>query len=268
MDTPIQTPPQDLRQPEPAAAGPAVATPAAASPAPPAVVLVSATRSTQAEFVQSAWLARSLRRVASGAALRLRLFPGNSRPLPDCYNQALDEAADDDLLVFVHDDAHVDDWMLGQRLHDALQRFDVVGVAGNTRRLPMQLAWYLMPAQPGGRNQVVLSEPDRAHLSGAVAHGEPGQSQVTVFGPAPQAVAVLDGVLLAARAGRLRQAGVRFDPQFAFHFYDLDFCRSAQAAGLRLGTRPLAITHASRGGSIQSEAWQTSARRYLAKWGD
>ncbi len=233
-----------------------------------ALTLVSATRSTQAEFVQSAWLARSLRRVASGAALRLRLFPGNKRPLPDCYNQALAEAADDDVLVFVHDDVYVDDWMLGQRLHEALQQFDVVGVAGNTRRLPMQLAWYLMPAQPGEQGRMVLSEPDRAHLSGAVAHGEPAQSQVTVFGPVPRAVAVLDGVLLAARAGRLRQASVRFDPQFAFHFYDLDFCRSARAAGLRLGTWPLAITHASQGGSIQSEAWQQSARRYLLKWGD
>ena len=233
-----------------------------------ALTLVSATRSAQAEFVQSAWLARSLRRVATSASARLRLFADNSRPLPECYNQALDEAADDDVLVFVHDDVYFDDWMLGQRIHDALQRFDVVGVAGNTRRLPMQLAWYLMPGAADAQGRLLLQEFDRAHLSGVVAHGEPAQSELTVFGPTPQAVAVLDGVLLAARAGRLRQAGVRFDPQFAFHFYDLDFCRSAQAAGLRLGTWPLAITHASRGGSVQSDAWQESARRYVAKWGD
>lgn len=172
----------------------------AASPALSEVILVSATRSTQAEFVQTAWLARSLRRVASSASVRLRLFAENTRPLPECYNQATDESPDDAVLVFVHDDVFVDDWLLAQRLHEGLAQFDVVGVA--------------------------------------------------------------------ARAGRLRQAGVRFDPRFDFHFYDLDFCRSASAAGLRLGTWPLAITHASSGESIQSASWEQGAQRYLQKWGD
>ena len=232
------------------------------------VLLVSATRSSRDEFVRSAWLARSLRRLATYGPVRLRLFEANRRGLPECYNQALDEAGDDDVLVFVHDDVFVDDWMLAQRLREGLAHFDVLGVAGNLYRPPLQLAWHLQPALRAAGDVPVMVGTASPDLSGAVAHGEPGLSRVTVYGPVPQAVAVLDGVLLAARAGRLRQAGVRFDPQFAFHFYDLDFCRSAQAAGLRLGTWPLAITHASLGGSIHTEAWQQSAQRYLAKWGD
>lgn len=70
-----------------------------------------------------------------------------------------------------------------------------------------------------------------------------------------------------ARAGRLQTQGVRFDPQFDFHLYDLDFCRSAQAAGLSLGTWPLAMTHASGGGGYFSPDWQRDADAYLKKWG-
>ncbi len=231
------------------------------------VLLVSASRQSQAEFEQSAWLAASLRRAATACPLRLRLFASNSQGLPACYNQAIAEAASDDVLVFVHDDVYLDDWMMGLHLQEALTQYDVVGVAGNTRRQARQLTWNWLPpvTRPDGAEE--LTDWDHGHLSGAVAHGAPGRSRVSMFGPAPQPVALLDGVLLAARAGRLRQAGVRFDPRFDFHFYDLDFCRSAAQAGLRLGTWPLAITHASTGQSAHSASWQAGAQRYLQKWG-
>ena len=237
---------------------------AASSP----VLLVSATRHSQADFERSAWLAASLRRAASVWPLRLRLFANNTQGLPHCYNQAIDESAEDDVLVFVHDDVYLDDWMLGQHLKAALERFDVVGVAGNTRRQPHQAAWYCLPPVRQADGVVEMLEWDTSHLSGAIAHGAPTQSKVSFYGPAPQSVALLDGVLLAARAGHLRAAGVRFDPRFDFHFYDLEFCRTASAAGLRLGTWPLAITHASMGGGIRSASWQAGAAQYLKKWGN
>ena len=237
---------------------------AAASP----VLLVSATRHSQPDFERSAWLAASLRRAASVWPLRLRLFANNTQGLPLCYNQAIDEAADDDVLVFVHDDVYLDDWMLGQHLTTALAQFDVVGVAGNTRCQPRQLAWHCLPPVPRADGKQVVREWDTPHLSGFVAHGTPLKSKVQVYGPVPQPVALLDGVLLTARAGRLRAAGVRFDSRFDFHFYDLDFCRSASAAGLTLGTWPLAITHASTGGGIRSASWQAGAAQYLKKWRD
>lgn len=48
---------------------------------------------------------------------------------------------------------------------------------------------------------------------------------------------------------------VRFDPALGFHLYDLDFCRSAIEARLKIGTWQIANTHASDGGSVQSGAW-------------
>ena len=200
----------------------------------------------------------TLRAVHNLTPLRLRLFSQNQQPLPHCYNRAIDEADADDVLVFVHDDVSFDDWMLGWRLQEALLSFDVVGVAGNRRRQDQQMTWLL---QQDGQTW------DHTQLSGAIMHGEPGSRRLTYFGPTPAPVVLLDGVLLAVRAGLLQSTGVRFDPLFDFHFYDLDFCRTATQSGLRLGTWPLGITHASTGGGYTSPQWQRNGENYLKKWG-
>ena len=105
------------------------------------------------------------------------------------------------------------------------------------------------------------------HASGAVAHGRNPFGPVSYFGPTPAACELLDGVFIAAQAGRLREAGVRFDPRFRFHFYDIDFCRTARAAGLRVGTWPISLVHQSEGG-FDTPDWHATYADYLAKWGD
>ena len=224
-----------------------------------ALIFVTATRWTQAEFDVRSPLGRSLAPVHDVTPLELRVFASNTQALAWSYNAVIDAAAPDDVLVFVHDDVAVDDWMLGWRVQEALLHFDVVGVAGNRRHQPEQTAWLLLPHS---------SQWDAAFLSGAILHGSASTSKtLTCFGATPAPVMLLDGVLLAARAGRLQAQGVRFDPQFDFHLYDMDFCRSAQQQGLRLGTWPLAITHASGGGGYFSPDWQRNADAYLKKWG-
>lgn len=224
------------------------------------LVITTATRLSAADFAKQSLLGRCLPRLGELQAVGLSLAHGNSKPLGEVYNQAIDEARPDDVLVFVHDDVHLDDWLLASRLEEALQVFDVVGVAGNTRRYAGQMTWYLPPGQTQGM--------DDPHLSGAVRHAPtPDGGWLTVFGPTPRPVRLLDGVMLAARAGRLQQAGVRFDPALGFHHYDLDFCLSAHQAGLRLGTWPIALTHQSTGGSVNSDAWRSSCEKFLRKWG-
>ena len=58
---------------------------------------------------------------------------------------------------------------------------------------------------------------------------------------------------------------MRFDERFPFHFYDLDFCRSARANGLRLGTWPITLTHQS-GGRFGIPEWRKAYADYLNKW--
>lgn len=236
------------------------------------LTLVCATRASVRDFPQKTLLGPCLPRLGEFMTFGLQLFAENTRPLGECYNAAIDAAADGDVLVFLHDDVCVDDWMLGQRLQEALAVFDVVGVAGNQRHQPGQTTWHLQPLDPANRGKVHdLQAPwDSAHLSGAVWHGPSGpglSGAMSRYGPSPAAVVLLDGVLIAARADRLRASRVRFDPSLGFHFYDLDFCRSAIAAGLKMGTWPIAITHASSGGSAHSHAWEHSRQLYLRKWG-
>ena len=231
------------------------------------LVFVTATRSSREAFESNSPLARSLARVGQLTPLALRLFESNRLPLGQCYNQAIDEAPPGACLVFVHDDVFIDDWMAGARVVEALERFDLIGVAGNTRRQTGQETWYLQPSR-------VLNEVrefgafDHPHLSGAIRHGTEGKSSLSVYGPTPAAVQLIDGVFMATRVDRLRERDVRFDPDLGFHLYDLDFCRAAQQAGLSIGTWPIAITHASAGGSVHSAQWRESRVRYLAKYGE
>lgn len=217
------------------------------------IEFVSATRSTGEGFLQSAPLGRSLARLRYDPRVSARITAENTDGLPEVYNAAIDADGAADVLVFTHDDVWIDDFFIVDRLLEALLRFDVVGVAGNVRAAQGHTKW--------------AHRTDWGYLSGAVAHGKGPFGQVIGFGAVPQACELLDGVFLAARRSTLRLNGVRFDPQFRFHCYDLDFCRTARRAALRVGTWPIAITHESVG-NFRSEAWQQGAALYRAKWRD
>ena len=145
------------------------------------LTIVCATRVSAQDFHQQTLLGRCLPRLGEFEPLGLKLFSGNRSPLALAYNQAIDDARPDDVLMFVHDDVHLDDWMLTQRLREAFQLFDVVGVAGNRRRQQNQMTWYLQPFGDTVNglpdwSQTVL---DREFLSGAIAHGSgPEQNQL------------------------------------------------------------------------------------------
>lgn len=223
---------------------------------PPVIEIVSATRLPEAGFWKDAPLGISLRRLAADRRLVPRVAFANRRGLPELYNARI-EASEADVLVFMHDDVWIDDYHLANRVTAGLRNFDVIGVAGNRRRVPGQPSWAFLDTR---------WTPDEGHLSGAMAHHRQPFGPITWFGEVPAACELLDGVFLAARTTVLRARGLRFDPRFAFHFYDMDLCRSARALGLRLGTWPICLTHGS-GGSFVSPAWNDGYRAYLEKWG-
>ncbi|MCX5948208.1 MAG: tetratricopeptide repeat protein [Cyanobacteria bacterium] len=180
----------------------------------------------------------------------------NRCALAHTYNRGLEQAADEDLVVFCHDDVWLSEQPLVLPLTVALELFDLVGVAGDRRRLHGQQAWWLNADGSGW---------DHPQLVGALRHGRPEAAQLQTYCPSPAPAALLDGVLLAGRAGVLRRAGLSFDPDLPFHLYDLDFCRSAEQAGLRLGVWPLDLIHAS-GGETFTPNWKACLVLYRRKW--
>lgn len=220
--------------------------------------IVCATRATEADFPTRTALGRSLW-LYRFPFVELRLFAENTSGLPALYNAVLREAERDPaILMFLHDDVHLIDFYWPDHVVAGLRSYDVVGIAGNRRRAPGQVGWCFLD------ERFTL---DRAeNLSGAVATGKGWPAaRMSYFGP-PGPVKLLDGVLLAAHSEALRTRGVAFDERFDFHFYDLDFCRTAEERGLRLGTVPVCLVHES-GGAFDSPAWRAALATYRDKWG-
>ena len=228
------------------------------------VTLVAATREAESGFFSRTALGKTLSAYAR-YGIRARLFYGNTRGLPECYNLALDATGEyDEILVFLHDDVFLPDLFWVQRLAEGLKAFDMVGVAGNKRRLPGQPAWAFKRISPRDNS---LEWDEGEYLSGTVAHGSGFPCKVTRYGPEGQACLLLDGVLLAARKSAFARHGIRFDPRFRFHFYDLDICRQFEQAGLSMGTCSISVIHES-GGNYGEPAWAQAYEAYLEKWGE
>jgi len=222
---------------------------------------VCGTRRTPEQFSNETALGRSLKLYNHLQHAQLHLFDNNARGLSTIYNEAIRFAEQQPaILVFIHDDVWLNDFFWTERITEALERFDVVGLAGNTRRLPRQPAWAF--ATPD------LKWDDRQFLSGTVGHGKGFPCEiVSWFGPAPQACKLLDGLMLIADSAKLIENDVRFDDQFKFHFYDMDFCRQAELKGLRMGTWPMSVVHES-GGAFGTPSWREGYERYLRKYGE
>lgn len=219
--------------------------------------IISGTRLSEREFWTTSALGLSLQRLGNDGRLSIQVAFGNRRGLPDLYNPQIASAPADDLLVFVHDDVWLEDGYFRDRLPQGLAQYDVIGVAGNRRRIPGQSSWAFLDNR--------FTPETTEHLSGAIGHGRQPCGPMSYFGPVPAECELLDGVFMAARAGTLREHDVAFDPRFDFHFYDIDFCRRARQQGLRLGTWPICMTHQSKGG-FDNPHWHGKYLEYIAKW--
>jgi GT2 family glycosyltransferase len=229
------------------------------------VALVSATQFPDTLFAEATFLGRSLARIPDSLRPSVTMAFGNTGPgalgLADIFNRVIERTDPQTNLVFVHDDVYLNDWFFAQRVLDALERFDVVGVAGSLNPDLSQPSWALRfdaDLKPAGWQPGV-------QRSGAVSHFDYTSPKISVYGPSPASCSLLDGVFIAVKTAVVKERGVRFDPRFRFHCYDIDFCRSAAQQGLKLGTWPLSITHDSAG-SYGSEDFKQAARLYLEKW--
>jgi GT2 family glycosyltransferase len=224
------------------------------------VKIVVATRATEADFYQTTATGRSLR-LYKAPFLEVCLFPENKLGLPKIYNSVIDQSANDPaMLVFAHDDLHILDFFWIGELFNGLSYFQILGMAGNIRRIPRQPGWAFIDTN------FTWDSPE--NLSGVVGHGQGfPPSSLSVFGPPRQQVKLLDGLLLCASSKTLNDNNLRFDERFDFHFYDMDFCRQAEQKDITCGTWSLSLIHES-GGSFGTESWLSAYQKYLEKWGD
>lgn len=227
--------------------------------------LVAVSQVPEDLFMEATYLGRSLKRIPDALLPTINLACGNTganvRGLSEIFNLVIDQAAPDTSVIFIHDDVYLNDWFFARRVLEALEHFDVVGLAGSANPDLSQPSWGI---EFDEHLNPLGWQPD-AQRSGIVNHFDYACPNVSVYGPTPAPCVLLDGVFLAMKMGVVKERGLRFDPRFRFHCYDIDFCRSAGEKGLRLGTWPIAVTHDSSGGFASAE-FKQSARAYLDKW--
>jgi hypothetical protein len=222
------------------------------------ITVVSATRYSERDFYAKAALGRSLAQTYPLLPVTRRIYFENCRALAACYNDAVANVSHpDEILMFVHDDIHILDFYWVEKLLAGLQTFACAGLAGNRRRVPKQPNWAFIDDK--------FTWDDASNLSGIVGHGTQFPCQLSVFGPVWQECKLLDGILITAKRKAFGRNGLRFDEIFDFHFYDLDLCRQAESAGLKMGTIPLGVMHESTN-RCGSPEWQKNYAKYLNKW--
>jgi cellulose synthase/poly-beta-1,6-N-acetylglucosamine synthase-like glycosyltransferase len=170
--------------------------------------------------------------------------------LAEAYNRALEHATGD-VVVLSHDDIDILAPDFGLRLLGHLALHDVVGVIGATRMTGPLPVW---AGHPYLRGWITHRPRDTTEWTVSLVHPE----------PVADGIAVLDGVLVAARRGVFD--AIRFDAATfdGFHCYDLDWSYRAAQAGFRLAAAgDLRVVHASRG--TYDDVWARYADRFCAK---
>ncbi len=223
------------------------------------IIVVCATRLKKTEFLKKSLTGISISSLIETSPVKIRLFEDNKNGLSTCYNTAIQEFIDKDcILVFIHDDVLITDFFWTKRVIDSLNLFNIVGVAGNRRRVSGQSSWAFIDK--------IRTLDHKDNFSGAIAHGNSFPPNfLRPYGPSNMQCLLLDGVFLAAKTSDLKMHNLRFDEQFLFHFYDMDFCRNAEVCGLKMGTIPLSLIHNS-GGSFNNDEWAKAYQNYIDKW--
>lgn len=191
-----------------------------------------------------------------------RLFPQpaeiticEGRTMPEALNAAVFGLASpdpDDLLCFIHRDARLDfdAPAILPRYLDVLDRPGVLGFCG-AKRQTHEGHWYASPPLFGG-----LRQDNRAVLFERPTRGPAGLR----FEP----VETLDGYCLVLRRSVFDRIGGFDEALDGWHFYDIDVCMRALAAGHVNYALDQPTTHLSWG--LSDHEWTRLHAKWLAIW--
>jgi hypothetical protein len=227
------------------------------------MLLVSCTAKSEDEQ-DTLMIVQSFRKNLSGSGRKIDLDVvfSNTRGLPEVYNQKLEEAAalGYEFLCFVHDDVHIDDCNLEEKVRRGYRDFGfhISGIAGTSKpRVVYPTLWHRMSEPEDYRGFVFNCSPDGNVL------------EITRFGSSPAPVDLLDGVFMAAHLPSAMAVGWKFNESFQFHHYDLAASIDAKRKGLQLGVVPIHLVHMSPGlWSLENPGWLSSNSVFLELYGD
>ncbi len=174
------------------------------------------------------------------------------KSLAKVYNEILNEA-ENDIVVFCHDDIEFDTKNWGEKLIKLFKRneeYGILGIAGTTDLIDGR--WWSM----------------RQSMTGIVSHKHDGKKWTNTYSPDQgnkiKEVVVLDGLFFCVDKRKIKQ---NFDEDFdGFHFYEIPFCFANHIDGVKLGvTTLIRVTHKSIG--MTNDQWEQNKVKFESKYG-
>ena len=202
----------------------------------PSILIVVATLKTEADYTATRAFA-----CLKQLGLTVKIFPKNHTGISELYNSVLASDTEHDIVTFIHDDVEIHDLLFVQKITEAHLHFNIVGIAGAisqdyTQRKPP--AWHLSSVGPNdGRGIALHAFIDDPSKPNSIDY------QSVFYGPTPAAVVVIDGLFISVAMHTIRISGVRFNPHFTFHHYDMAFCVNASRKHLSIGVWPIFCVH-------------------------
>ena len=222
------------------------------------LIIASATRQPdQTAFMLGTPLGKSLQKLSALVEFKVSLACNRTDGLPKFYNEVIDASSPEDVFCFVHDDYAIMDNFFAEKLTAAFKEYGVIGVAGcRTPPDKLPVRWHHPDHEPSGT--IGNSTTKENFLA----------SQMISFGPSPARTVALDGVFMATCKKALDVSdNLRFDEQFKYHHYDVDFGYTAAHRGLICGTWPIYGCHCScEGDGYNSKQWRDRAEIFREKW--
>ena len=161
-----------------------------------------------------------------------------------------------DTIILCHHDVSLE-YLNIDAVIKGLEQFDIIGVAGglNPKIIEKNLWHWMM---------------EKENYRGIAGHSvNESQLYVTSFGPTPSRVAILDGVFLAFDPKNIYNSGARFDENFLWHHYDIDFSLTCNLKKLKLGVWPILVNHQSPGlRDLNNKLWNQSNEYFRNKWNE
>jgi len=180
--------------------------------------------------------------------------------LSQFYNECIEKYKEQpkiNTLIFCHDDVQIINNDVFSQVEQGLKTYDVLGVAGcvNPKIIERNL-WHWMAG-------------DKKNFRGIAGHPIDEASDsfyVTSFGPTPSRVAIIDGVFMAINLQKIIDSNIKFDEDFKFHHYDIDFSLQCNKSSLKIGVWPILINHKSPGLKDFNSSWNVSNDNFIKKW--
>lgn len=199
------------------------------------------------------------------ASVDVEYCPNNKFTLTQFGNKAIEESKDKyDFLILMHSDVDLSLYDFVKQLIKNKDKYDIVGLAGTKKLFISQspLTWFT------GSNKY------QNERYGRITHNHSGMMLESFFNrDKPEVfdteVITIDGLLMCLNKKTMQNEKARFDEQFTYDFYDLDFCLNAQVnTDLKIGVFVMETIHNSLGKSVLSEEYMVPERKFRAKWND